>query len=239
MSRRKPPRSRKRKRDPDTTTGPQALRLLERPIPIRRQAPAPLVAYLPSESRFVNLSGDYSYLTSGYYRSLDLECAATPCSPTCIEALDAYIVPLFLEKAKLSGLPVSGYYMTNEYFDPPVILDTVNPFNARQSMVLKEGHRDRVAASMTRNFTYAVCCQELPEGGRVGRFRQLLGWTSAPQYRPLASAVWETFRVPLGVVRVIVKPDGDVLLSGMAPLPFHKLTPAELAHVQKVVRWPT
>ena len=86
--------------------------------------------------------------------------------PTCKEVLDSYIVPLFLEKARLSGLLVPEFYITNDYFEPPVIVDTINPFMERQSIVLKAGHQERVSKSLTRNYTYAICCQELPPGHR-------------------------------------------------------------------------
>ena len=39
-----------------------------------------------------NLSGDYTYLTDGYYLSLDAEQAGLNVLPTTAEALDAYVV---------------------------------------------------------------------------------------------------------------------------------------------------
>lgn len=222
----KPSRLRKRKKPPKGT----------RP---RWAAPECLIGSLPDAGSSVNLSGDYGYLTSGYYQSLDLETGGKVCHPTCKEALDAYVAPLFLEKAKLAGLPVPSYYVTNEYFDPPVVVDTLNPFKERESVVLKEAHRDRVTASMTRNYTYAICCQELLPGSRVRKFRAILGWSRSRRYRHLAEAVWRVFHIPLAVVRVIDLPSSKVLLSGLGPLPFRSLTRAELGRVNKVVQWPT
>jgi hypothetical protein len=68
--------------------------------------PSPEVAYLARDACFVNLAGDYRYMTSGYYISQDLEAAAKPVHPTCKEMLDGYIVPLFLERAKSAGLKI-------------------------------------------------------------------------------------------------------------------------------------
>lgn len=199
----------------------------------------PKFARLERESCLVNLAGDYRYLTVGYYLSQDLEVEGQTAHPTCQEALDGYVVPLFLEKARLAGQPTSRYYITNGYFEPPVLVDTLNPFMSRQSVVLKGGHQERVAKSMTRNFTYAICCQELPEGARIRYFRALLGWSPSPRYRALAAAVWEVFRIPLAVVRVIAAPDGALRLSGLRPLPFDRLTERERAHVEEVVTWRT
>jgi hypothetical protein len=135
-------------------------------------------AYLDDEGCYVNLLGDYGYMTSGSYASQDLETMDKPIYPTGKEILDAYIVPLFLEKAKLAALTISSDYVTNDYFEPPVIVDSINPFMSRQSLVLKTGHQEGVSKSMTRDFTYAICCQELPIGARMGRFRMVLGGAS-------------------------------------------------------------
>jgi hypothetical protein len=197
------------------------------------------IGYWEDEACYINLAGDYHYMTAGYYGSQDLETAGKPIHPTCKEILDAYIVPLFLEKARLAGLRVAPYYITNDHFEPPVIVDSVNPFMSRQSVVWKTGHQERVARSLTRNFTYAICCQELPAAARIGHFRAILGWSLAERYRPLASAVWQVFRLPLATVRVIVVPGGEVLYSLLQPLPAESLTAHELRYIQTRVTWPT
>jgi hypothetical protein len=196
------------------------------------------VGYLAPEGCFVNLGGDYGYMTSAYYTSQDLEAAAKPVHPTCKEILDGYIVPLFLEKARQAGLRVPAYYITNEYFEPPAVVDSINPFMCRQSIVWKPGHQERVSKSLTRNFTYAICCQELPSGARIGHFRAILGWSVARRYRALAAALWETFHIPLAVIRVIVLAHGDTLVSALQPLPLRRLTARELSYVHKRVTWP-
>jgi hypothetical protein len=195
--------------------------------------------YWAEEACFVNLAGDYQYMTTGYYASQDMETTGKPIHPTCQEILDAYIVPLFLEKARLAGLRIAPYYITNDYFEPPVIVDSMNPFMSRQSVVLKAGHQERVARSLTRNFTYAICCQELPASARIGRFRAILGSSLVDRYRPLAGAIWQVFRMPLAIARVIVIPVGEVLYSGLQPLPLKTLTARELRYIQTRVTWPT
>jgi hypothetical protein len=197
------------------------------------------IAYLEGQPCLVNLAGDYRYLTASYYSSQDLECAGMTVHPTCKEAMDGYIVPLFLEKAKLAGLPTPTYYITNDYFEPPVVVDSVNPFMTRQSVVRKAGHQDRVARSLTRNYTYAICCQVLPPESRVGEFRAVLGWSLSAKYRHLAASVWEVFRIPLASVRVIIDGDGNLLLSALHPLPLGQLNRRELGHLKGLVQWQT
>jgi hypothetical protein len=205
----------------------------------RRRDDAAKIGYWADEACFVNLTGDYRYMTAGYYASQDMEATGKPIHPTCKEILDAYIAPLFLEKARLAGLQTASYYITNDHFEPPVIVDSINPFMSRQSLVLKPGHQERVARSLTRNFTYAICCQELPIRARIARFRAVLGWSLTQRYRPLAAPVWQIFRIPLAVVRAIVVHDGDVLYSHLQPLPFDSLTTRELRYIQTRVTWPT
>lgn len=204
----------------------------------RRKQDPPL-AYHRETGCYLNLWGDYDYLTTGYYLSQQAEDEGKPVRPTCKEILDAYITPLFLEKACLAGLPVPEYYVTNEYFDPPVLVDPINPFMSRYAVVWKTSAQVRAAKSLTRNFTYAICCQEIPPGGRVGHFRSVLGHCLTPRYRRLAQAVWEVFHIPLANVRVISLDNDGVLLSGVYPLPFRRLNRRELALIDKQVQWPT
>lgn len=142
-----------------------------------------------------------------------------------------------LEKARQAGLAVPSYYISNGFFEPPVIIDPINPFMIRSRKVLKSGREHSIAKSMTRNFTYAICCQELPATARIHYFRAVLGHSSNPRYRPLARAVWSLFGIPLAKVRVISNGDGMQLLSDISQLLPDKLSKRELAHLQREVRW--
>ena len=193
------------------------------------------LARLRDENCIANLAGNYNYLETGYYNSLDLEADGLTVHPTCKEALDAYITPLMLEKARLNNVPVPEWYVTNGHFEPPVIIDTINPFMTRHSIVERHGHIDRVAKSMTRNFKYAICCQEIPSGAKIGTFRAILGWSVVPAHRPLAEAIWRVLRIPLAVVRIIQLRDESILLSDINPLPFAKLNDRERFYLQKRV----
>ena len=55
-----------------------------------------------------NLNGDYTYLTDGYYASLDARAARREVAPTAAECLDAYVVPIALRRRGARGLPVPG-----------------------------------------------------------------------------------------------------------------------------------
>ncbi len=206
--------------------------------PPHRALPSAM-ATLPGEGGLVNLSGDYGYLGQGYYLSQELQDQSLQVHPTCREAVDAYVVPLFLEKARLAGLPVPAYYITNDYFEPPVLVDTMNPFMERHSVVPSEAAQDRIAKSLTRNYTYPLCCQPFPEGTRITHFNAVLGWSANPRYRDLACHVWQTFGMPLARVRVLALKDGAVQLSALGPAMPSSLSRREHSYLMQAVEWPT
>ncbi|MFH1894212.1 MAG: hypothetical protein ABIK83_16200 [Candidatus Zixiibacteriota bacterium] len=177
------------------------------------------VGWLTEEKCIVNLGGNYDYLELPYYVSEDYEHEGKSIRPTCKEMIDAYVPPLFLEKAKLAGLAIPEYYISNGYCEPPVIVDPINPFTLKGRVILKAGRAQSIVKSLTRNYTYAVCCQELPEDSKVLHFRAVLGWSAVARYNELARSIWETYNIPVARVRAIRLADNSLLLSDIAPLP--------------------
>ena len=196
-----------------------------------------LVGILRGEEELVNLGGNYDYLSRAYYISQDYENDGKLIRPACKEMLDAYVPPLFLEKAGLAGLPIPEYYISNDYFEPPAIVDPVNPFIMKGRVVLKPGRVKNIAKSLTRNHTYAICCQQIPEGGRVVYFRSVLGWSTPPKYRHVSAAVWERFHIPLAKLRMIETARGDLLFSDISPLFFEELRSRELKYIEEQIEW--
>lgn len=195
------------------------------------------VAVLNEDDTFVNLAGRYEYLELPYYVSQDYEHQNLPIHPTCKQMLDAYVVPLFLERAKLAELEVPEYYITNGYFEVPAIVDSINPFMSRSRTILKMAQQKSVAKSLTRNFTYAVCVQEIPPDAKIEHFRAVLGWSVAPRYREPAEKIWRIFEIPLARVRVLRMADGRFLFSKISPLLYKDLKQREMEYLEKRVRW--
>ncbi len=186
---------------------------------------------------YLNLWGDYDYLDHAYYVSQEYENRGAHILPTCKEMLDAYIPPIFLEKARRTNISVPEYYISNGYFEPPVIVDPINPFMLKSRVVLKPGREKSIAKSMTRNYTYAICCQKLDTGDEVVKFRSVLGWCTNPEFRPLSKYVLEVFHVPLATVRVVVKKNGTKLLSDISPLEFNDLRATEFEYLEGKISW--
>jgi hypothetical protein len=108
---------------------------------------------------------------------------------------------------------------------------------SRQSIVYGTRQHDHVARSLTRNFTYAICCQEFPAGARIAHFRAVMGWSVRRRYRPLATTIWLVFRIPIATVRLIILSDGEIIVSALKPLPLKRLTAREWHHVHTRVTW--
>ena len=195
------------------------------------------VAVLTEDDSFVNMAGRYEYLELPYYVSQDYENDRLPIRPSCKQMLAAYVVPLFLERARLAGLDVPEYYITNGYFEAPSIVDSINPFMSRSRTVLKMSQQKSVAKSITRNFTYAACVQEIPPEAKIEHFRAVLGWSVVPRYRDAAEKIWKVFSIPLARVRVLHTYDGRLLLSKISPLVYKDLKQRELEHLEKKIRW--
>lgn len=187
---------------------------------------------------YINLSGDYRYLKEGYYKSLDAELKGMHVYPSCQEIIDAYSVPLCMQKARAVGIPIPKYYITNNYVEPPAIAYALNPFSMRHSVIYRDGRAKVIAKSLTRNFTYAMCCQKIDEASSIRVVNVILNSTTNDEYADLAARVWEAFHLPLVRMRIIVNGHGNhALLSSLNPLPLYRLRARELKLLRSLDQW--
>jgi hypothetical protein len=186
-------------------------------------------------SAFVNILGDYRYMSEGHYGSVEAEIAGVKVYPTIKESLDAYIVPLCMERARVANIPIPDHYISNDIFEPPCIVYPINPFMKKHSVVYKAGHVKRIAKSMTRNFKYAICVQKITEDVAIREYKCVMGTTTCDEVQDIASKVWELFHLPICNLRVIE--DGKIMLSAIEPLPLHELGPKELKLLRKANEW--
>jgi hypothetical protein len=191
----------------------------------------------PTRPVLANLIGDYTYLTDGYYHSLDLEQAGEQVVPTAAECLDAYVVPIALAKGERNGLQVPrSQLVTDRFLAPPLMAYPVNPFSSRGELLPDVATIELRRKGLTYTGKYAVLCQVLPDDFRIDVVRVVLGQTALPEYGPFAQAAWATFRLPLMRVRVIVVKDA-YLLSGIEPLPLRQLGADERRILEEAGAW--
>jgi hypothetical protein len=221
----------------------------------------------PSTQRLL-LSGSYEYLTEGYYECQDAELSVGgDVMPTCADALDAYVVPIALEKASKAGLAVPDWVLTNEYFPVPAVCYGVNPFSRKYAIVRTESEREAAAKQLTWNGKYTICCQRITASTEVVDFRMVCGRTEQTELAEWADRLFGLFRIPIATARLLrhVDPDageasawghvakrastsatrngdraghGRLELSAIEPLPFKFLTPTERAWARDYVEAP-
>jgi hypothetical protein len=191
----------------------------------------------PVTADIADVAGDYTYLTRGYYAALDAELEGKLVLPTTADALDAYVVPIAMEKARLAGIPVPEYEIVVERFPPPPMLAyPINPFSVRGELLLDDAAVESRRKGLTYTGKYAVLIQRLPGDHRVDVLRLVLGTTPVAEYQAFGARVFEAFRLPLMRVRVIVTPKA-YLLSAIEPLPFKDLDDAERAVLEGMGTW--
>ncbi len=192
----------------------------------RRTAPPPVPSPL--------LSGAYEYLTEGYYACQDAELAGDTAGPLCAETLDAYVVPIALEKAAKQGISVPDWVLTNEYFPIPAVCYGVNPFSRRYAFVRSEDERTAAAKRLTWNFKYTMCCQLVSATAELVEFRMVAGRTSDAELGGWADAIHRIFGLPVARVRLVR--DGALRLSAIEALPWRSLTAEEREWARTLVR---
>ena len=74
------------------------------------------------------IAEDYSYKSEAYYTILARELAGDDIRPSSRAVLDAFVVPVCLERAKNAGIPVVGWGISQAYVPLPAILYGLNYF---------------------------------------------------------------------------------------------------------------
>ncbi len=184
----------------------------------------------------LNLFGDYTYLTEGYYISLDAELENIKVLPTTEEALDAYVIPLAMEKAKLHSIPIPNYEIVTEKIVPPVLAYPINPYTLKFEIVNENDDLKKKFNTVTMSGKYPSLCQKLPEDYRIDVVRSIVGKTLVSEYDRFIKMIYETFRLPLMKIRVIVTPS-NYLLSAIEPLLLEELTLKEKKIIEELVPW--
>lgn len=191
------------------------------------------------DAEVAHMGGDYNYMSTAYYEVLDAELAGQSIIPTTRDALDAYVTPIALERARLGGLLVPESELVTERFPaPPFMAYPVNPFSSAAELIVDSESVEQRRNGLTYTGKYAALCQKLPSDYRVDIVRVVLGRCLVEEYRDFAHDVFSVFRIPLARVRVIVA-SRRYLLSALEPLPYESLTLNEKALLTGLGTWPS
>jgi hypothetical protein len=178
------------------------------------------------------ISEDYSYKTEPYYTILSYELSGKKVRPASSAVLDAYVVPMCLERAKLAGIPVCEWGISQGYVPLPSIIYGLNYFATSADFVVlrDEGKAKEVIAHVTNKGKYPFCYQKIPPDAPVHSCVSIFGRTtdSCAPVAGLAEKIYQLFSIPL-VTMVFVKTENDYLLSSLSPAKYSRISSDERA----------
>jgi len=178
------------------------------------------------------ISENYSYKTETYYSILCLELEGQTVRPSSSAILDAYVVPICLERAKLGGIPVCEWGISQGYVPLPAILYGLNYFATTSDFFVV--HDNDKAKEVIKHITnigkYPFCYQKMGDGATIHSCVGIFGKsaTTCSAIAQLAEKVYECFSIPL-VTMVFVKTGEQYMLSSLAPTRYSQLTSDERA----------
>ncbi len=178
------------------------------------------------------IAEDYSYKTEAYYTILERELAGDDIRPSSRAVLDAFVVPICLERAKIAGIPVVEWGISQAYVPLPAILYGLNYFaTASDFFVVQDNEQAKdVIKHITNKGKYPFCYQKLDDGATIHTCTAVFGRTtgSCTAVAGYAAMIYELFSIPL-VSMVFVKTGKVFALSSLAPTRYTHLTEEERA----------
>lgn len=176
------------------------------------------------------ISGNYFYKTESYYAILRHEMEGKAVRPSSAAVLDAYVVPVCLERAHLAGIPVCEWGISQGYAPLPSILYGLNYYaTAADYTVVRDGDKAKeVIRHITNKGKYPFCYQKLQEGATIGSCIAIFGKTTGDcrVVSDIAERVYDLFSIPL-VTIVYVRYGNRCLLSSLSSVKYSHLSDAE------------
>ena len=178
------------------------------------------------------VSENYSYKSDTYYAILSQEMKGVSVAPSSQSVLDANVVPICLEKARLAGIEVCEWGISHSYVPFPALLYGINYFASSSDYHPVAGPDETKAAikHVTNCGKYPFCYQGLGEGDYIHRFHAVFGRvaTGDAGIASLAGKVYDLFRIPLQTL-VVRERAGDYAFSSLAPCRYSSLSRDEKA----------
>ena len=176
------------------------------------------------------ISEDYSYKSETYYSILRAEMDGKKVRPSSATVLDAYVVPICLERAHLAGIPVCAWGISQGYAPLPSLVYGLNYFaSSADYAVIHDSEKGKeVIKHITNKGKYPFCFQKLSEGGEVATTVAIFGKTTdtGSGITDLARQVYELFAIPL-VTIVYVRYGSHCCLSSLSPTRYSRLSADE------------
>ena len=178
------------------------------------------------------ISEDYSYKTEPYYTILTYELQGKNVRPQSNDVLDACVIPLCLERAKLAGIPVAEWGISQGFVPLPSIIYGLNYFaTSADFFIVRDGDKAKgVIAHVTNKGKYPFCYQKISPDATVHSCVSIFGRTadSCAAIGGLAEKIYELFSIPL-VTIVFVRTGNEYLLSSLSQTKYSHISVDERA----------
>ncbi|MCX8207340.1 MAG: RimK-like ATPgrasp N-terminal domain-containing protein [Methanothrix sp.] len=176
------------------------------------------------------INENYFYKTEPYYTIVQNEFEGIRTVPSSSAVLDAYIVPICLEKARMAGIPVCEWVVSYAYITLPAIVYGLNYFSTpSEHFVVKDFTSAKKAIKHVTNYgKYPFCYQKISDEAEVAVYTSIFGRTvdCSDEIDTLAEKIYAVFNIPL-VSLVLVRDLGGYRLSSLAPVMYSQLSEKE------------
>lgn len=173
------------------------------------------------------ISENYFYKSDTYYSVLRYELEGFTTVPSSTDMIEAFVVPICLEKARRHGISVCPWEISYGYLPLPAIVYGIHYFSdPADYSILKEGETaQEIIKHITNVGRYPFCYQPIADGAEVIPFVAVFGKTTIeiPALRDMAAAIYATFHVPLLTIVAVAMGD-TYLLSSLSSARYSKLS---------------
>ncbi|MDD1719436.1 MAG: RimK-like ATPgrasp N-terminal domain-containing protein [Methanoregulaceae archaeon] len=185
------------------------------------------------------ISENYYYKTEPYYTILSHEMAGLRVAPASASVLDAYVIPICLEKAALAGIPVSEWGISHSFIPVPAVVYGLNYFATSSEffVVTDPDTGKEVVKHITNKGKYPFCYQRLPEGASIESVISVFGRTFEQDQaiEEYSGRIYEIFGIPL-VNMVFIRSNGCFSLSSLTPTRYTRLSEGERSLLQAYIK---
>ncbi len=189
------------------------------------------------DSQYI-INESYFYKTEPYYTIVKNEHDGIKTVPSSSDVLDAYIVPICLEKAKLAGIPTCDWIISYQYVSLPAIVYGLNYFSTPSdySVISNLEEAKKAIKHITNHGKYPFCYQKISDKASVMKCISIFGKTinCCSDVSSLAQRVHDVFRLPL-VEIIMVKDESGYRLSSLAPVKYSQLSKEETEMLQNLL----
>ena len=184
------------------------------------------------------IAENYSYKTDSYYTILQMETEGISVQPSTEGVIDAFVVPICLERAKRAGIPVCEWEISQGYVPLPAIIYGLNYFATTADFVVVYDNEaaKKAVGHITNKGKYPFCYQKLKDNAEICQctaiFGKTLGRNDAVAH--IAEKIYALFSIPL-LRMVWVKNGNDYALSSLSSARYSHLSEDERALLEAYI----